>query len=56
MLPLPLDDSIPEVSEGYILVLEAGVSGLHPFDARRIEFLNRYILVEIEDDDSKTAS
>lgn len=55
-LPATLDDSEVEFSEGYILFLQVDVNGLHPSDARRIGFLNRYILVTIRDDDSKTKS
>lgn len=52
-LPPASDDSIAEFPEGYILLLQVDVTGLHPADARRIRFLNRYILVTINDDDSK---
>lgn len=52
-LPLPLDDSDRELPEGYLLVLQEDINGLHPSDARRIGFLNRFILVTIEDNDSK---
>lgn len=51
-LPIALDDSEVETSEGYILFLDVDINSLHPLDARRIQFLNRYILVTIEDDDS----
>lgn len=53
-LPLPSDDKENEVTEGYILLLQIDPSNMHPVDARRVQFLNRYILVSIEDDDSKT--
>ena len=52
-LPAILDDSDAEVSEGYVLRLDVDVTNMHPSDARRIQFLNRYVLVTIEDDDSK---
>ena len=52
-VPLPLNDNETEVSEGYLLVLEVDFDKVHPLDARRIQFLNRYILVIIEDDDSE---
>lgn len=55
-LPLPVDDSDSEAIEGYLLVLEVDIDDLHPSDANRIQFLNRYVLVTIEDDDSTSCS
>lgn len=52
-LPAALDDTQAEFSEGYIILLQVDVNGLHPSDARRIQFLNRFVLVTIEDNDSK---
>lgn len=49
----PSDDNDPEVDEGYILLLDVEANTLHPSDANRIQFLNRYILVTVEDNDSK---
>lgn len=54
-LPLPSNDDEIETVEGYLLVLRAD-NGLHPSDARRIQFLNRFILMSIEDDDSKPST
>ena len=53
LLPSALDDSAMELTEGYLLVLQQDINGLHPADAARIKFLNRFVLVTIEDDDSK---
>lgn len=52
-LPTSTDDSENELPEGYLLILQEAINGLHPSDARRIQFLNRFILVTIEDDDGK---
>ncbi len=54
MLPLPIDDRENEITEGYLLLLQVDTNNMHPADARRLQFLNRYILVTIEDDDSKS--
>ena len=50
----PSDDNDPEVDEGYILLLDVEAGNVHPSDANRIQFLNRHILITIEDDDSKS--
>lgn len=47
------DDTEAELPEGYILLLQVDVNRLHPSDARRVQFLNRYVLVTIQDNDSK---
>lgn len=52
-LPVTSDDTEAELPEGYILLLQVDVNDLHPSDAKRIQFLNRYVLVTIQDNDSK---
>ena len=46
-------DSIPELSEGFIIYLEVDRANTDPRDLSRIQFLNRHILAVIEDDDGK---
>lgn len=52
-VPLPLDDLEAELPEGYLLVLSVQSDHVHPLDEERIRFLNRFILVAIEDDDGE---
>lgn len=54
-LPLPLNDADNELQEGYLFILELDTDNVHPLDVDRIQFLNRFVLVTIEDDDSKNA-
>lgn len=46
-----LADSIPELSEGFIIYLEVDRANTDPRDLSRLQFLNRHILAVIEDDD-----
>ena len=46
-----LSDSIPELSEGFIIYLEVDRANTDPRDLSRLQFLNRHILAVIEDDD-----
>ena len=48
-----LPDSIPELSEGFIIYLEVDRANTDPRDFSRIQFLNRHILAVIEDDDGE---
>ena len=45
------DDAIAELSEGFIYILEVDGANTDPRDLERIQYLNRHILVIIEDDD-----
>ncbi len=52
-LPGALNDSTPELSEGFIYFLDVDRNRSDPEDYDRLQFLNRHILAIIEDDDGK---
>ena len=47
------DESLPELTEGFLCYLEVIEDQLHPRDVGRIDFFNRLVLVRILDNDSK---
>ena len=47
------DDSLPELTEGFLCYLEIIENQLHPHDVGRIDFFNRLVLVRILDNDGK---
>jgi len=46
-----IDDTLPELTEGFLYYLEVVNSQLHPRDVGRIDFFNKFTLVRIQDDD-----
>ena len=48
-----IDDTLPELTEGFLCYLEVVDSQLDPRDVGRIDFFNRLTLVRIQDNDSK---
>ena len=48
-----VDDSTPELEEGFIYFLEVDRANSDPRDYHRLQFLNRHILAIIIDDDGK---
>ena len=51
-----VQDSVAELSEGFIIYLEVDRANTDPRDLSRIQFLNRHILAVIEDDDGESSS
>ena len=47
------DDSLPELTEGFLCYLEVIENQLHPHDVGRIDFFNQLVLVRILDNDGK---
>ena len=47
------NDSLPELTEGFLCYLEVMEDQLHPRDVGRIDFFNRLVLVRILDNDGK---
>ena len=47
------NDSLPELTEGFLCYLEVINNQLHPRDVGRIDFFNRLVLVRILDNDGK---
>jgi len=46
-----IDDTLPELTEGFLCYLEVVNSSLDPRDRGRIDFFNRITLVRIQDND-----
>ena len=49
-----IDDTLPELTEGFLYYLEVVNSRLHPRDVGRIDFFNQFTLVQIEDNDCES--
>ena len=47
------NDSLPELTEGFLCYLEVIEDQVHPRDVGRIDFFNRLVLVQILDNDGK---
>ena len=47
------DDSLPELTEGFLCYLEVIEDQLHPHDVGRIDFFNQLALVQILNNDGK---
>ena len=48
-----IDDTLPELEEGFLCYLEVVDSQLDPRDVGRIDFFNQLTLVRIQDNDGK---
>jgi len=49
-----IDDTLPELTEGFLYYLEVVNSQLHPRDIGRIDFFNRFTLVRIQENDCES--
>ena len=49
-----IDDTLPELTEGFLYYLEVVNNQLHPRDVGRIDFFNQFTLVRIEDNDCES--
>ena len=49
-----IDDTLPELTEGFLYYLEVVNNQLHPRDVGRIDFFNQFTLVQIEDNDCES--
>ena len=49
-----IDDTLPELTEGFLYYLEVVNSQLHLRDVDRIDFFNRFTLVRIQENDCES--